>query len=413
MATFQVNEYDVNVNTKKLTDATAGGGNLNDTDKPRLYFNESVVWGLNCLSRTLSQESFTTSDTFELWADIDFDHTLYEGTLNAALTTAAATTAIVIDYATAPTANTIPSSGGLLLRDDDGNRERVAYTAVTGAATTQATYTVNKTLTYPYATGDFAANEDPLMVASDNDVFNVSGDWASLDVANGKISVQLDMTRWKFSEKVQTYLDANPNATEVPIWVQINRYVSGNDSPSVLLQDLIYAKPSVRDIEEAANVTGPSWALADARYLKKFSLYSSATEAVANDDLLIFFNTSVSAENKKTVADFRHDILNAQTVTAYTLVLTDDGKTVSMTNASANTLFVPSSTGVAFEVGSVVAITREGAGVTTIKSATTGVTINGTADAEGTIDTQYDGVALVKRGTDTWVAIGNYTEVTT
>jgi len=243
-------------------------------------------------------------------------------------------------------------------------------------------------------------------------VFNVSGDWASLDVANGKISAQLDMTRWKFSEKVQTYLAANPNATEVPIWVQINRYVSGNDSPSVLLQDLIYAKPSVRDIEEAANVTGPSWALADARYLKKFSLYSSATEAIANDDLLIFFNASVSAEEKKTVGDFRHEILTSNATTAYTLALTDDGRTVAMSSASGNEVLIPANASVAFDVGTVIAITRDGAGITTVKAATTGVTLNGTAGGSGLIDAQYSGLSIVKRATDTWIAYGNYTATT-
>jgi len=276
MATYEVNEFDVDINSKRFVNAASGGYGLDDVDKPRLYFNEKVVWAVNCYDRTLSQASFATSSTWELYADVDFDHDSYTGTLNAALTTWSATTAIVIDYATAPGASNIPSTGAILLRDDAGNRERVDYSAVSGAGTTQATYTVNSTLNYPYATGDYAANEDPLMVSSDNDDFNVSGDWASLDVANGKISVQVDCTRWKFSEKVQAYLASNSGANEVPIWVQINRYTAGQDTPSVILQDTIYAKPSVRDIEEAGSTTGPNWSQSDARYVQGVANISRA-----------------------------------------------------------------------------------------------------------------------------------------
>ena len=413
MATYEVSEYDIDINSKHFINAISGGYGIDDQDKPRLYFDESVVWALNCFKRDLTAASFAESDTWELWADIDFDHDLFDGTLNAALTTAAATTSVVINYAEAPTANAIGSTGALLLRDDDGNRERVAYTAVTGAETTQATYTTNVTLTYPYATGDYAANEDPLMVGSDDDDFNVSGDWSELSVAGGKISAKVNCTAWEFQKKVQAYYVSNPSANEVPIWVQINKYVSGQSTPSVILQDTIYAKPTVRDLESAAAVNTSNWTLADARYLKVYNLYSTTTEAIANDDMLNFYNASASGIQKKTVAEFRHDVENAQTTTSYTLLLTDDGKTVSMTNSSANQLTIPSTTSVAFVTGTVVMATREGTGATTIAAATTDVTLNGTAGGQGLIDSQYDGVALIKRGSNDWMAMGAYTEVTT
>ncbi len=413
MATYEVNEYDIDINSKRFINATSGGYGLDDQDKPRLYFDETVVWALNCFNRTLSASAFAESDTWELWADVDFDHDLYEGTLNAALTTAAATTSVVINYATAPTANTIGDTGALLLRDDNGNRERIAYTAVTGAETTQATYTTNVTLTYPYATGDYAANEDPLMVGSDNDDFNVVGDWASLSVTGGKISAKVNCTAWEFQKKVKAYITSNPSANEVPIWVQINKYASGQSTPSVILQDLIYAKPSVRDIESAASVNASNWTLADARYLKVYNLYSTTTEAVAQDDLLNFYNSSASGVMKKTVGEFRQEIINGNATTAYTLAATDAGKTVAMSSGSANLVTLPSSTGVTFKVGDVIALTRDGAGVTTIAAASTGVTLNGDAGGEGTIDSQYAGCALVHRAADTWIAYGNFTLTTT
>jgi hypothetical protein len=65
---------------------------------------------------------------------------------------------------------------------------------------------------------------------------------------------------------------------------------------------------------------------------------------------------------------------NAQTGTTYTLVIGDDSKLVSMSNASSNTLTVPPNSSVAFAVGTRILIEQGGAGTTTI-AAGAGVTI--------------------------------------
>lgn len=98
--------------------------------------------------------------------------------------------------------------------------------------------------------------------------------------------------------------------------------------------------------------------------------------------------------------------INAQTGTAYTLALTDRGDTVTMTNAAANTVTVPANATAAFAVGSVISIMQLGAGTTSITGAT-GVTINGVAGGTGAIGTRYQGVSLLKIGTDTWVLSGD------
>lgn len=98
--------------------------------------------------------------------------------------------------------------------------------------------------------------------------------------------------------------------------------------------------------------------------------------------------------------------INAQTGTAYTLGLTDRGQTVTMNNAAANTVTVPTNATAAFEVGSVVSILQLGAGVTSIKGAT-GVTINGVAAGTGAIGTRWQGASLLKIGTDAWVLSGD------
>jgi hypothetical protein len=97
--------------------------------------------------------------------------------------------------------------------------------------------------------------------------------------------------------------------------------------------------------------------------------------------------------------------LSAQTGTTYTLVIGDRGQVVTMNNASANTVTIPTNASVAFDVGSVVTVIQIGAGVTTIEGAT-GVTVNGTSGGSVSISAQYQGVSLLKIATNTWIASG-------
>jgi hypothetical protein len=97
--------------------------------------------------------------------------------------------------------------------------------------------------------------------------------------------------------------------------------------------------------------------------------------------------------------------LNAQTGTTYTLALTDRGQTVTMDSASANTVTIPTNATVAFDSGSVVTVIMKGAGTTTITGAT-GVTVNGASAGSVSISAQYQGVSLLKVGTNEWIASG-------
>ena len=71
--------------------------------------------------------------------------------------------------------------------------------------------------------------------------------------------------------------------------------------------------------------------------------------------------------------------INAQTA-SYTGVLTDAGKTVTMTVATSNTFTVPLNATVAYPTGTRINILNLGAGACTV-TATGGVTINGTITA--------------------------------
>lgn len=94
---------------------------------------------------------------------------------------------------------------------------------------------------------------------------------------------------------------------------------------------------------------------------------------------------------------------NAQTGTSYTLALSDRDKIVELNNAASITLTVPTNASVAFPIGSSVTLLQTGAGQVTIGGA--GVTINGTPGLK--LRTQWSSATLIKRATDTWVAIGD------
>ena len=91
---------------------------------------------------------------------------------------------------------------------------------------------------------------------------------------------------------------------------------------------------------------------------------------------------------------------------SYTLVLTDRGKMIECTKATANNLTVPLNSSVAYPVGTSIDILQVGAGQVTVV-ATGGVTINATPGLK--LRTQWSSASLIKRATDTWVLIGDLT----
>ena len=97
--------------------------------------------------------------------------------------------------------------------------------------------------------------------------------------------------------------------------------------------------------------------------------------------------------------------INAQ-VASYTLVLSDADKLVELNVGGANDLTVPLDSSVPFLVGTQVNILQTGTGQTTIV-ATGGVTINATPGLK--LRAQWSSATLIKRATDTWVAIGDLT----
>jgi hypothetical protein len=129
---------------------------------------------------------------------------------------------------------------------------------------------------------------------------------------------------------------------------------------------------------------------------------SSTTDARLSWDST---NKKIQVGNGTTALDFVSSTLvtNAQTA-SYTLVLADKDKLVEIDNASANNLTVPLNSSVAFPIGTQINILQTGAGTTTLV-ATGGVTLNATPGL--ILRARWSSVTLIKRGTDTWVAVGD------
>jgi hypothetical protein len=95
--------------------------------------------------------------------------------------------------------------------------------------------------------------------------------------------------------------------------------------------------------------------------------------------------------------------INSQSA-SYTLVLSDAGKMVEISNASANTLTVPADSTSNFPIGTQISILQTGTGQTTVTNAV-GVTINGTPGLK--LRTQWSIATLIKRAANNWVLLGD------
>ena len=115
--------------------------------------------------------------------------------------------------------------------------------------------------------------------------------------------------------------------------------------------------------------------------------------------------TDTQTLTNKTLTDAKlTSAINAQTGTSYTLVLTDASKLITLSNASAIAVTIPTNASVAFPIGTQIDLCQIGAGKVTFSGS--GVTI----DSQGSnksIAAQWVGISLIKTATDEWLLIGN------
>ena len=119
-------------------------------------------------------------------------------------------------------------------------------------------------------------------------------------------------------------------------------------------------------------------------------------------------NRAITPANAKVELDKKANIrgpVNAQTGTTYTLVIGDEYLLgVTMNNAAANTITIPTNASVAFPIGTTILITQLGAGATTIAAAG-GVTTVVPADSPLLIGAVGGSRVIQKRATNEWLII--------
>ena len=99
---------------------------------------------------------------------------------------------------------------------------------------------------------------------------------------------------------------------------------------------------------------------------------------------------------------------NPQTGTTYTLALTDNGKLVTLANASPVSVTIPLNSSVALPVGAVIMMAAYDAGAVTIAGAG-GVTVvsNGATAASPVIRAQYSSVGAIQTSANNWLVVGD------
>ena len=128
------------------------------------------------------------------------------------------------------------------------------------------------------------------------------------------------------------------------------------------------------------------------------------SEAYTDGQVLTAANVNSITEG---VNDLAIATFSTTKTASYTLALVDLAQVVNMNVSTANNLTVPLNSSVAFPIGSQILIYQSGAGQTTIV-ATSGVTIR-SQGSRLKMSAQYSVAALLKVGTDEWVAFGNLT----
>jgi len=115
-------------------------------------------------------------------------------------------------------------------------------------------------------------------------------------------------------------------------------------------------------------------------------------------------STSIAVTGQITGAQGQWDTaqtLNTQTGTSYSLLASDAGKLVTLSNASAITLTVPSGLGLA--TGQRIDLAQLGAGQVTVTAS--GTTINSTPGLK--LRAQYSAASLIVTGTNTFLLVGD------
>lgn len=144
----------------------------------------------------------------------------------------------------------------------------------------------------------------------------------------------------------------------------------------------------------------------------------STAQALTNKDLtsgtntfptsLVTLTDSQTLTNKILTSPQVNLGINAQTGTTYTTVLADNGRLVTLANASPIAVTIPLNASVAYPVGAQINLAQTGAGQVTVSGAG-GVTVvsTGATAAQPKCRAQYSTLTCIQISTDNWLVVGD------
>lgn len=152
-----------------------------------------------------------------------------------------------------------------------------------------------------------------------------------------------------------------------------------------------FANPAARDAAIPAPVTG----------LVSFIVQGSDGSTI--NDIQFYDGTRWRSSNDSA-------ILKSLTVSAgaYTLVITDAGNSIKISDATASVVYIPENASVPFKVGQKIEILRYGSGAVSVAPLNGNVVLN-SKNSNRKISAQYSGAVLTKMGTNEWLLIGDLT----
>jgi hypothetical protein len=119
----------------------------------------------------------------------------------------------------------------------------------------------------------------------------------------------------------------------------------------------------------------------------------------------VTLSNTATLTNKTLTAPVINVAFNAQSGTAYTIALADNGKVVEVTNSSPITVSIPTNS-TAFPIGAQITVTQTGSGQITFVAVTPGTTtVNGSPGLK--LRGQWSSAVLLKRDTEKWIVIGD------
>lgn len=182
-------------------------------------------------------------------------------------------------------------------------------------------------------------------------------------------------------------------------------YIADANGNEMLIFDTVASAVNEVTLSNAATLGTPTISATGTDTNVSLNLVSKGSGTVQINGVAIAdISSSQTFTNKTLTAPIINLAFNAQTGTTYTTTLSDNGKLVTLNNASAITLTVPANTSVAYATGAQVNLLQLGAGQVTV-TGDTGVTIYSTPGAK--LRAQYSAATLVKLDTNTWLLTGD------